>query len=309
MAEAMLGRMAKLRILGKSPLGVYLRLNEWIWNRLPRSLTALRPITFYGRLMHWLVRLQAGRQMYLGTFFLRNRAELELIRRLSSLKSKAGHAVQIAVLGSSNGAEVYSIAWAVRSAQPDLKLIMRAVDISAEVLKFAQKGVYAPGVSEMVNEPVLEYMTAKEMEEMFDREGDNFRVKPWIGKGIDWRLGDAGDPGMVDALGPQQIVVANRFLCHMRPADAERCLRNIARLVAPGGYLFVSGVDLDVRTKVATALGWKPVPDLMEQIHEGDETLRVDWPCKYWGLEPIDHGRRDWKVRYASVFQLGEGGE
>jgi SAM-dependent methyltransferase len=309
MAEAMLGRMAKLRILGKSPLGVYLRLNEWIWNRLPRSLTALRPITSYGHLMHSLVRLQAGRQMYLGTFFLRNRAELELIRRLSSLMSKAGRAVKIAALGSSNGAEVYSIAWAVRSAQPDLKLIMQAVDISAEVLKFAQKGVYAPGVSELVNEPVLEHMTAKEMEEMFDREGDNFRVKPWIGKGIDWRLGDAGDPGMVDALGPQHIVVANRFLCHMRPADAERCLRNIARLVAPGGYLFVSGIDLNVRTKVATGLGWKPVPDLLEQIHDGDQTLRVSWPYKYWGLEPIDHRRRDWKIRYASVFQRGEGNE
>src|ERR1700682_94414 len=309
MAEAILGRMARLRILGKSPLGVYLRFNEWIWNRLPRSLTALRPITFYGHLMHSLVRLQAGRQMYLGTLFLRNRAELELIRRLSSLESRAGRAVKIAVLGSSNGAEVYSIAWAVRSAQPDLKVILQAVDISAEVLEFAQKGVYAPGVSELVNEPVLERMTAEAMKEMFDKEGDDFRVKPWIGKGITWRLGDAGDPGMVDALGPQQIVVANRFLCHLRPADAERCLRNIARLVAPGGYLFVSGVDLDVRTKVATGLGWKPVPDLMEQIHDGDQTLRVSWPYKYWGLEPIDHRRRDWKVRYASVFQLGEGGE
>jgi chemotaxis methyl-accepting protein methylase len=258
--------------------------------------------------MHSLVRLQAGRQMYLGTLFLRNRAELELLRRLSSLLGKAGsRAVKMAVLGSSNGAEVYSIAWAVRSAQPELKLIMQAVDISAEVLKFAQRGVYAPGVSELVNEPVLERMTAKEMGELFDKEGDAFRVKPWIAEGITWRLADAGDPAIVDALGPQHIVVANRFLCHMRPADAERCLRNVARLVTPGGYLFVSGIDLEVRTKVATELGWKPVPELMEQIHDGDQTLRVSWPYKYWGLEPIDHRRRDWKMRYASVFQIGEG--
>jgi SAM-dependent methyltransferase len=309
MLEAMLGRLARLQILGKSPLGVYLRLNEWIWNRLPRSLTALPPVTSYGHLMHSLVRLQAGRQMYLGTLFLRNRAELELIRRLSSVESKAGRAVKIAVLGSSNGAEVYSIAWAVRSAQPDLELIMQGVDINAEVLNFAQRGVYARGVSELMNEPVLEHMTAKEMEEMFDRDGDDFRVKPWIAKGINWHLGDAGDPGMVDALGTQHIVVANRFLCHLTPPDAERCLRNIARLVAAGGYLFVSGVDLDVRTKVATGLGWKPVPDLLEQIHDGDQTLRVSWPYKYWGLEPIDRGRRDWKMRYASVFQLGEGSQ
>jgi chemotaxis methyl-accepting protein methylase len=307
MTEAMLKRVAGLRILGKSPLGAYLRLNEWVWNRLPRAVTALGPITLYGHLVNSLVRQDTGRQMYLGTLFLRNRPELELICRLSGRQDK-GARLKIAVLGSSNGAEVYSIAWAIRSARPDLELIIQAVDISEEVLEFARKGVYAPGVSELVNEPILERMTAKEMEEMFDREGDRYRMKPWIREGITWQLGDAGDRRILDALGPQQIVVANRFLCHMRPPDAESCLRNLSRLVAPGGYLFVSGIDLDVRTKVASDLGWKPVPELLEEIHDGDPSLRVSWPCKYWGLEPLDQTRRDWRIRYASVFQLGEAG-
>lgn len=60
---------------------------------------------------------------------------------------------------------------------------------------------------------------------------------------------------VVDAFGLQDIVVANRFLCHIQPEEAEACLRNVARLVKPGGYLFVSGVDLGVRTKVARDLG------------------------------------------------------
>jgi 2-polyprenyl-3-methyl-5-hydroxy-6-metoxy-1,4-benzoquinol methylase len=79
--------------------------------------------------------------------------------------------------------------------------------------------------------------------------------------------------------------VANRFLCHMEPAAAERCLRNIARLVKPGGYLFVSGVDLDVRTRVARGMGWKPVMDLIREIHEGDPSSRDGWPVDYTGLE------------------------
>ena len=61
---------------------------------------------------------------------------------------------------------------------------------------------------------------------------------------------DAADPELINILGPQDMVVASNFLCHMAPADAEKCLGNIAQLVSPGGYLFVSGVDLDVRTKV-----------------------------------------------------------
>jgi len=302
-AQAALEKVARTRILGKSPLGAYLRMNEWIWARLPRSMTALRPIRSYGHWLHSLVRLQADRRMYLGTFFFRNRPELELIRRLASLQGKGGP-VRIAVLGSSNGAEVYSIAWAIRSAQPDLELRIEAVDLSAEVLEFARNGVYTLGVSELVSEPVLERVSAEEMEEIFDREGDRLRIKPSIREGITWRVGDAGDPRIVDLLGPQQIVVANRFLCHMHPPDAERCLRNIARLVVPGGYLFVSGIDLDVRTKVAIDLGWEPFPDLMEDIHDGDPSLRVSWPCKYWGLEPIDRSRSDWRTRYAAVFQV-----
>jgi chemotaxis methyl-accepting protein methylase len=243
--------------------------------------------------------------MYLDTLFLRNRPELALIRRLANLRGK-GRPVKIAVLGSSNGAEVYSVMWAVRSAQRDCKLIMQAMDISARVVKFAQEGIYSAVASEFVKESIFQRLTEGEMREMFDREEGRFRIKPWIKEGIAWHVGDAGDPRILDVLGPQDIVVANRFLCHMGPQDAERCLRNIAGLVAPGGYLFVSGIDLDVRTKVVSDLGWKPCQDLIEDIHDGDSSLRVDWPCKYWGLEPMNKRRRDWKIRYASVFQLGE---
>jgi hypothetical protein len=74
-----------------------------------------------------------------------------------------------------------------------------------------------------------------------------------------WQLGDARDAGLVGALGLQDIMVANWFLCHMHPEEAEECLRNLARLVKPGGYLFVSGVDLSVRSKVARDLRGRPV--------------------------------------------------
>jgi hypothetical protein len=71
------------------------------------------------------------------------------------------------------------------------------------------------------------------------------------------------------------MVVASNFLCHMAPADAEKCLGNIARLVSAGGYLFVSGVDLDVRTKIALDLGWEPARELMTEIHDGDPSVRA----------------------------------
>ena len=108
----------------------------------------------------------------------------------------------------------------------------------------------------------------------------------------------------MDRLGTYDIVVSNNFLCHMEPGAAERCLRNIAGLVRNRGCLFVSGIDLDVRTKVALDLGWTPVEELLEEIHDGDIWLRQLWPGHYAGLEPLDRRRSDWKIRYATVFEL-----
>jgi SAM-dependent methyltransferase len=189
-----------------------------------------------------------------------------------------------------------------------LKLIVHAVDISREVLEIAEEGTYSFTSPELVGEPIFERLTEAEMQKMFDREGEHVRVQRWLKEGIVWHRGDAGDPELLRALGPQDIVVANNFLCHMKPADAERCLRLIARLVKPGGYLVVSGIDLDVRTKVARDLRWIPVADLLADIHDGDVAVRRDWPSRYWGLEPLDKRRTDWLTRYATVFQLdGQG--
>jgi SAM-dependent methyltransferase len=305
MFHLILARMVKIRIFRKSPVGAYLRLNKWIWGHIPPSVRAVAPMRIYGSFLYILVCLGANRRQFFGTFFLRNRPQLELIRCLSAQKSN-GSALRISVLACSNGAEVYSILWTIRSARPDLKIIMNAVDISKEVLELAQRGTYSLEAPEMMDEAIFKRMTGEEMQEMFDREGAQVKIKPWIREGIIWHLGDAGDPEIFNVLGPQDIVVASNFLCHMDPPNAERCLRNIARLVNPGGYLFVSGIDLDIRTKVALDLGWKPVPDLMEEIHGGDPSVIGDWPWKWWGLEPLNKRRGDWQVRYASGFQLGE---
>jgi chemotaxis methyl-accepting protein methylase len=283
----------------------FLRANEWGWNRLPSALKSVRPIRQYGAFLHSLVKLQSSRRQYHGTFFLRNRPELELIRALAE-KRPQGSTLKIAVVACSNGAEVYSIVWTIRSARPDLKLVVHAMDISKEIVEIAKEGVYSEESEKIVSSPIFERLTAEEIRTMFDQDNGRMKIRSWIREGINWRVGDAGDPQLGNNLGPQDIVVANKFLCHMGPPDAERCLRNIAQLVAPGGYLVVSGIDLEVRTKVALQLGWAPIPELIEEIHDGDPSVRRDWPWKYWGLEPFDQKKRDWVVRYASFFQLGK---
>jgi chemotaxis methyl-accepting protein methylase len=278
----------------------------------------------YGSHLQDLVRIYGERHQSHATFFLRNRPELELMRRLLDRRPR-GAAVDIAVVACSKGAEVYSIAWKLRSARPDLKLRIRAIDISQEVVDFAAAGVYTmesidsrkafhqtgnlTWKDQMVGKrlvSIFEQMTSQEMNQMFELESNQARINPWLKEGITWLRGDAADPEFATALGVQDVVVANRFLCHMEPAAAEACLRNIGRLVKPGGYLFVSGVDLEVRTKVARDLGWQPVMEMIREVHQGDSFLIEGWPLNYWGVEPFCDKRSDWRIRYASVFQIGE---
>jgi 2-polyprenyl-3-methyl-5-hydroxy-6-metoxy-1,4-benzoquinol methylase len=302
-SHTVLAKAARLRLFGKHPGGFYFRLNKKIWEIISGDVRNSYLIRAYGASLHGLARLVATRRQYFRTFFLRNRPALELMRRLADARPK-GSTLRIAVLGCSIGAEVYSILWIIRLARPDLKFLVRAVDISKEILNFAEKGIYSPDTCELVDASIFERLTAHEMQEMFDWEGDQARVKPWLREGITWQLGDASSPELIHVLGPQDMVAANNFICHMEPLVAENCLRNIAGLVDRGGCLFVSGVDLKVRAKLAHELDWRPIPELLEQIHDGDPELRGGWPLNWWGLEPLNHRRRDWQLRYAGAFQI-----
>ena len=286
-----------------SPLGFYLRVNKAIWRRLPAGIRDSRPARWYGGLLHGIVCRRARRRQYFGTFFLRNRPQLEQIRRIVSQRAH-GATVRIGILGCSIGAEVYSVLWAIRSSRPDLDVRVRAVDISREVLAVAERAVYTSASSGLVGSSIFERLTTEESQAIFDWAGGAATVKPWLRAGISWHAADVSRPELIGMLGPQDIVLASNFLCHMSPESAESCLLNFVRLLSPGGYLFVPGIDLEVRTKVARRLGWQPVPDLIREIHDGDPSVRRDWPWEWWGLEPLDDRRRDWQLRYAVACRI-----
>src|SRR5215510_3493763 len=80
------GRMRNLRVIRRC-LGMYLFQSRRVWSHLPASLRSLSAGKLYGRHLHALVRLLAERKQYFATFFLRNRPELELMRRLLDQKA------------------------------------------------------------------------------------------------------------------------------------------------------------------------------------------------------------------------------
>jgi chemotaxis methyl-accepting protein methylase len=312
-----------IKLAQSTMIKIYLRTARRIWWRLPMSVRSHPIFLSIGAHLHSCVLRFSDRQQNHSTFFLRNRAELELIKRLAG-NSLHDSALSIAVLACSKGAEVYSVAWALKTARPDLAIKIRGIDVSHEMLDFASRGIYSLQALESgpldqsvkTEEKQLNWNTHRdqqgyslvgsmsdiEKEMMFDRVGNFLRVKAYVREGITWHCADANDPRLVGRLGKHDMVMANRFMCHMKPAAAERTLRTIASMIKPGGYLFVSGVDLDVRERVARGLNWRPVTDLMEAIHEGDPSLRTGWPFDYWAKEPFQPRRPDASIRYAGAF-------
>jgi chemotaxis methyl-accepting protein methylase len=252
---------------------------------------------------------------------------MQLLKRLVE-GAPYGACLDVTILACSMGAEVYSIAWIIRSARPDIDLRLHAVEIYPELVKLAARAEYSMrrptrqdvSVADALRQKkdfteiptsdwnfwIFERLQPDEIDSMFEVNDGVAVVRQSFREGITWHSGDAADPEIAALLGEQDFVFADRFLFHMMPGAAEKCLRNIDRFVKPGGYLFVAGVDLDVRTRIAVELGWSPVVEGIREIHDCDD-VRSAWPMEYWALEPIDDGRPDWQTRYAAVFQMRRG--
>ena len=207
-----------LLLLQKLLVTRYLWVTGRIWRRIPMSLRSLPAFVSYGTHLHSLVLRFADRRQNHSTFFLRNRAELELVRRLA-VRGSFDSTMDIAVFGCSKGAEVYSIAWMLKTARPELTINIRAIDISQEIVEFARQGVYSlqdPDAQATVTEAQevswnthrdqpaspLDWMSDNEKNQVFDCEGDYVRVKSWIKEGISWHCADAGGPGLPAHSGP-----------------------------------------------------------------------------------------------------------
>jgi hypothetical protein len=265
------------------------------WRRMPPSVVESAPMLVLGAAIHRRSRARQQRGQSPFTRFLRSRGQLEVLRDI--VRSFEGQCLRLAVVGCSTGAEVYSAAYVVKSTRPDLDVAIIGLDLDADVVCRARQGVYA------MQAPEVAWLSSDESAALFDERDGALSVKPWIRRGIAWTVADARQPPIAMEPGAYHVLLVNNLLIHMDTRAAESCLRTLARLVAPNGSLFVSGMDLDLKTRLLPRLGFSVVPNRIEEIHNRD-SKRLDWPWSYWGLEPLDRSRPDWESRYGTVYRL-----
>jgi chemotaxis methyl-accepting protein methylase len=286
------------------------RIGGSFWEFIPTRIRVRRPVRNLGDWIHLLSRKFGDRNQSISTWFLRNRPSLLTIMDLVNANFPAGSSLRLCVVGCSTGAELYSVLWTLRKARPDLQIFSLGMDISQPAVEKARNGRYLQdgaeirgGIMHPLAVPVL---SEDSLLELFVRRGEEFEIKQWIADGAEWKVADARDPHTISELGLFDIVLANNFLIHMKESEATDCLYKVAKLVKPNGFLICRGVDLSIREQVARQLNLKPIPSRIEEIHNADGAIdaQLDWPWKYWGLEPMDKTRKNWIQRYATVFQV-----
>jgi hypothetical protein len=268
---------------------------EMFWNGLSPQVRSWRYTQHLGRRIHRRARRIQPRGGGCFTRFFRNLPQLEVVRDLV-LEMPRGAPVKIVSVGCSTGADLYSTLWLIRTARPTQDVQALGIDLVEECVQAASRGVYPFRVIEVAA------ISENSHEGLFTKEGKTLVIQDWIKEGVTWAVGDALSPDLAVRFGLHDVVFANNFLFQMPPGRSESCLRNLTQLVAPNGYLVVSGADLDLRSRVLGDLGFVPVTDRWEDIYAAED-VHAAWPLRFWGLEPIDRTREDSPARYTTVFR------
>ena len=212
--------------------------------------------------------------------------------------SRGASPVSICILGCSNGAEAYTVSSLIRRHHPQVQFRVHGYDIDAACVEQARRARY--GHDEIFNNRII---TEDFVDWTFQREGDAYRVKDHIAERADFATADVLSPDLPTRIGSHDIIFAQNFLFHLKPAQSRLALENIARLVRPGSVMFLDGVDLNLRRAFVRRNDFTPLDYEIERIHDEARRARaVGWPYQYWGLEPFLTAKRDWKNRYATIF-------
>jgi len=245
------------------------------------------------------------------TCFMRNPPLLRALAD-SLVDRKAGDTIRLASIGCSTGAELYSALAVIRTKRPDLNMRAEGADLVDAAVDAARAGLYSTTTAGAHNSPFrseipeLLPQDVASLSHILENVTDGkLHVRDWLRAGVTWRVADATDPDLPRRMGRFDIVMANNFLGAMPDDQAEKCIRNVVRLVEPNGVLTLDGVDLDLKARVTQDLGLDPVFKNIEAIYTADVS-KHGWPFVRWAHEPMDRTRTDWIYRYAILYRKSD---
>ncbi len=207
--------------------------------------------------------------------------------------------LEIAMFACCSGEEAFSLSHVIQSKYPQLRFRIRAYDIVSDVIEKANKPIYTK--EQVYAGP---FVTGDFVEKVFDLENDAYRVKAEISAPISFAVGDMLDKQFMESLGEVDIVFAQNVLFHLPKPQSREAFKNITRILKRSGYMFINGMDVDMRVKLTKLLKLKPIDYLIEEIHNDARVDRgAGWAGAYWGRQPFSKSAREWMRKQCTIFQ------
>ena len=242
------------------------------------------------------------------TVFFRNRPQLEELAGalLPHVWPEGAMGWQGLVCGGSVGCEVFSLLVALREFGPGGdRFAARAlsIDITEAVAARGREGrfpaeTFAPlfdlegGMPEVVR---ARWFTPEE-------GGTFWRPHPELRAAAEFRTLDLLTEPLADNF---DLVSCQNVLTHLERPAATALLDRLLARAKPRAVFVCSGVDLDLKQRIADA-GFQPWTGNVEEIHNAFATHRMHYRLHrgqhYVELEDIDRARSDWRVRYSTLF-------
>ncbi len=250
-----------------------------------------------GHLVYDLYGRRTSRATSLSTALFRNILQLQALEEpLADLPARGR--LRVLNAASSTGCEAYTLAGYLAERFPALDWSIQAFDISPDAVAHAQAGVYASTDLPHAMSDTVRIIA----ERLFEGQGDTLTVRDDIRARVTFAPGDAVTDDLA-AKGPYDLVLGQNFMIHMNEAMAAQAFANLASAMAPHGALFVHGIDLDLRERLAARHGLAPVAWRIAEIHDEDSVRRNAWPFYYWGLEPLEPDHPRFAMRYSSIYR------
>lgn len=267
-------------------------------NRLPLANLALLP---YFRARHRaLLRVADRSNAHTYTSFYRSPAQLDALCGpvLEHLLGARRGPLSILVFAGSTGAEAYTLASELSFRYPDLDFGIHASDLHAETVAKAQSATYTLAEITQGLEVPRDFI-----ERTFDRNGEDYLVKPHIRARVRFETADLLAPGLGARFQPADIVVAQNVLFHMPEAMARRAFAQVLAVLRPGGVLFIDGMELDMRVELTRRAGLRPLDYRVREIYQYSRRhIPENWWDIYYGNEPYSPLATERLRRYATIF-------
>ena len=180
-----------------------------------------------------------ARRLTVGeTYFFRHTQQFDALRALvrSEPWLAGGGQPRVLCVGCASGEEPFSIAVVLRELQPDRKPSITAVDINSASLERARRGRYSQWSLRETPPSVIDAC--------FRPSGRELVLDPRIVDCVQLVHGNlAGHDADPFRPGAYDVVFCRNVVMYFTPEKCRQAVERLARVLAPGGYLFLSSAE------------------------------------------------------------------